>query len=158
MLPLDVRLATLPSVPLAVVRRQVHRAELGSAVRDGCGLVWAFARERHLPAGRNVAVYWDGSIRLEVGVELAAPFEEQNGVVRSATPEGLTASVTLLGPYDQLGAAHAAIRDWAKVHSYRLAGANWEIYGHWKSEWNADSSQIRTDVFYQVAPGADSAG
>jgi effector-binding domain-containing protein len=158
MTPLEVRLATLPSVPLAVVRRHVHRAELGSAVRDGCGLVWAFARERRLPAGRNVAVYWDGSIRLEVGVELATPFEEQNGVVRSATPEGLTASVTLLGPYDQLGAAHAAIRDWANVHSHRLVGPNWEIYGHWKSEWNADPSQIRTDVYYQVAPGAGSAG
>lgn len=149
--PLDVQLATLPSVPLAVVRRQVHRAELSSAVRAGCGLVWAFARERNLPAGRNVAVYWDGSIRLEAGVELETPFEEQDGVVRSATPEGLTASVTLLGPYDQLGAAHAAIRDWARVKSQRLAGPNWEVYGHWKSEWNADPSQIRTDIFYQVA-------
>lgn len=151
MSPLDVRLATLPSVPLAVVRRQVSRAQLSSAVREGCGLAWAFARERQLPAGRNVAVYWDGSIRLEAGVELAAPFEEQHGVVRSATPAGLTASVTLFGPYEQLGAAHAAIRDWATAQSHRLVGANWEIYGHWQSEWNADPSGIRTDVFYQVA-------
>jgi len=148
---LDVRLATLPSVPLAVVRRQVSRATLGAAVREGCGAVWTFARERNLPAGRNVAVYWDGSIRLEVGVELAVPFEEQNGVVRSATPDGLTASVTLVGPYDQLGIAHAAVRDWCKAHGHRLAGPNWEIYGHWQAEWNTDPSRIRTDVFYQVA-------
>jgi len=147
----QVHLATLPSVPLAVVRRQVHRGELSSAVREGCGRVWAFARERNLPAGRNVAVYWDGSIRLEVGVELAAPFEEEQGIVRSATPAGLIASVTLHGPYDRLGAAHAAIRDWCTAHAHRLAGPNWEIYGHWQPEWNADPSQIRTDVFYQVA-------
>jgi len=155
---LDVRLASLPSVPLAVVRRQVHRAELGSAVREGCGLVWTFSRERNLPAGRNVAVYWDATIRLEVGVELATPFEEQNGVVRSATPAGLTASVTLLGPYDQLGAAHAAIRDWCTAHAHRLAGPNWEIYGHWQPEWNTDPSKVRTDIFYQVAADAVSAG
>lgn len=148
---LEVRLDTLPAVPLAVVRRQVSRAQLGSAVREGCGLVWAFARERKLPAGRNVAVYLDGSIRLEVGVELAAPFDEQEGVVRSATPAGLTASVTLLGPYDQLGAAHAAIRDWCGAHGHRLVGPNWEIYGHWQKEWNTDPSRVRTDVFYQVA-------
>jgi effector-binding domain-containing protein len=150
----DVRLATLPSVPLAVVRRQVGRAELGAAVRDGCGLVWTFARERHLPAGRHVAIYRDGSINLEVGVELAAPFDEESGVVRSATPAGLTASVTLFGPYQQLGAAHAAIRDWCATHGHRLAGPNWEIYGHWLAEWNADPSRIRTDIFYQVAADA----
>ncbi len=154
--PLDVRLAYLPSVPLAVVRRTVRRAELSAAVREGCGLVWTFARERNLPGGRHVAVYWDGSIRLEVGVELTAPFEEGNGVVRSATPAGLTASVTHFGPYGQLGAAHAAIRSWCAAHSHHLAGPNWEIYGHWQNEWNTDPSQIRTDVYYEVAAGVDS--
>ena len=156
--PYDVRLANLASVPLAVVRRQVRRAELSRVVREGCGLVWAFVRERNLPGGRHVAVYWDGSIRLEVGVELATPFEEQNGVVRSATPAGLTASVTHFGPYDQLGAAHAALRDWCAAHAHRLAGPNWEIYGHWQDEWNTDPAKIRTDIFYQVAAGTAAAG
>ena len=150
--PLDVRVATLPAILLAVVRRQVGRAELGSAVRDGCGVVWKFARERNLPAGRNVALYLDGSIRLEVGVELAAPFEEQDGVMKSATPAGLTATVTLFGPYGQLGAAHSAIHEWCKAHGHKPTGPNWEIYGHWQNEWNADPSKIRTDVFYQVIP------
>jgi effector-binding domain-containing protein len=150
---LNVQLATLPSIPLAVVRRQVSRATLGSAVREGCGVVWAFARERNLPAGRNVAVYWDGSIRLEVGVELAGPFEEQNGVVRSATPAGLTAFVTLIGPYEQLGLAHTAVRDWCTSNGHRLAGPNWEIYEHWQTEWNTSPSRIRTDVLYQIAVG-----
>jgi hypothetical protein len=44
------------------------------------------------------------------------------------------------------------------MHAHRLAGPNREIYGHWKDEWHADPSQIRTDVFYQVAPTAASAG
>jgi hypothetical protein len=31
------------------------------------------------------------------------------------------------------------------------AGPSWEIYGHWRPEWNTGPSQIRTDVFYQLA-------
>jgi hypothetical protein len=31
-----------------------------------------------------------------------------------------------------------------------LAGPNWEVYGHWKDEWNSDPSKICTDVFYLV--------
>jgi len=152
MISLEVRLETLPSVPLAVVRRQVRRPELSSAVREGCGRVWTFARQRSLPAGRHVAVYRDGSVRLEVGVELPVPFVEEEDVIRSATPAGLTACTTLLGPYDQLGRAHAAIHAWCAGHGHRLAGPNWEIYGHWQPEWNADTSRIRTDIFYQVTP------
>jgi effector-binding domain-containing protein len=154
----EVGLADLPSIPLAVVRRQVARAGLSAAVRDGCGRAWKFARDRQLQAGRNVAVYWDGSIRLESGVELPAAFAEGDGIVRSATPGGLTAFVTHIGPYEQLGAAHAAIREWSAAAGRRLAGANWEIYGHWQKEWDTDPARIRTDVYYQVAPGSGTAG
>jgi effector-binding domain-containing protein len=79
------------------------------------------------------------------------PFEEQGEVVRSATPAGSVASVAHYGPYGGLGAAHQAIRAWSAAHNHRLAGPNWEIYGHWQNEWNADSAQIRTDVYYQLA-------
>jgi len=53
-------------------------------VPECCGLVWNAVRAQRAPPGRNVAVYWDGSIRLEVGVELLGPFAEQGEVVRSA--------------------------------------------------------------------------
>ena len=38
----------------------------------------------------------------------------------------------------------------SSARGYRLAGVNWEIYGHWLEEWNKDASKIRTDVFYLV--------
>jgi len=66
--------------------------------------------------------------------------------------------VVHFGPYQQLGVAHQAIRDWCSGHNLQLAGPNWEIYGHWQDDWNADPSQIRTDVFYQLAPDSSSAG
>jgi effector-binding domain-containing protein len=150
MAPYQVQLAALESVALAVVGRQVSRETLVAAVKDGCGRAWDFARRHNLKAGRNVAVYWDGGIRLDAGIELPTTFAEAEGIVRSATPPGLTAFVAHVGPYERLGAAHAAIREWCSTHGHRLAGPNWEIYGHWQSEWNTDPSRIRTDVFYQV--------
>jgi hypothetical protein len=50
------------------------------------GLVWNTLRAQKTQAGPNVAIYWDGTIRLEVGVELHGPFAGQGEVVRSATP------------------------------------------------------------------------
>lgn len=154
----EIQVADLRSIPLAVVRRRVLASELARVVPEGCGAVWKFVRAHQLQAGRNVAVYWDGSIRLEVGVELEGALPEGVEVVRSATPAGATVSVMHLGPYGGLGVAHQAIRDWSVLHHRRLAGPNWEVYGHWQDDWNADPSRIRTEVFYQLAPETAGAG
>jgi effector-binding domain-containing protein len=145
-----VRLHQLEAVPLAVVRRQARASELSRVVPESCGLVWNALRAQNIRGGRHVAIYWDGDIRLDVGVELDAPFVEQGDLVRSATPAGAVAWTTHLGPYDRLGAAHEAVRGWCKAGNHHLAGPNWEVYGHWRSEWDNDPAQIRTDVFYLV--------
>ena len=151
-----VQLQRLDSIPLAVIRRQVRASELSSVVPECCGLVWNQVRAQQAKGGRHVAVYWDGGIRLEVGVELLGPFVDQGDVVRSATPAGEVASATHFGPYGGLGAAHDAVRRWCTANHHRLAGPHWEIYGHWQDEWNANPSQIRTDVFYLLgSPAAD---
>ena len=149
-----VTLLTLPPRPLAVVRRRVRASELSRAVPHGCGLVWNFLREHNITgAGRHVALYWDGEINLEVGVELDTPFAGNDEVVSSATPAGPVASAIHMGPYQRLGETHEAIRRWCSQQSYELAGPSWEIYGHWEEEWNRDPSRIRTDVFYLIRPG-----
>ena len=146
-----VRLEQLDSVPLAVVRRHAKPSELSRLVPECCGLVWNAIRAQQAKAGRHVAIYWDSIIRLEVGVELCGPFQPQGDVVISATPAGPVAWATHWGPYGGLHAAHQAIRAWCEANNHRLAGPNWEIYGHWQNEWNTDPSQIRTDVYYQLA-------
>ncbi len=151
MASLAVQLQQLDSVPLAVIRRQADPSELSRVVPECCGLVWNVVRAQKAHAGRHVAIYWDGSIRLEVGVELYGPFAGQGEVVRSATPAGAVASATYFGPYSGLGAAHDAGRRWCSANNHSLAGPNWEIYGHWLPEWNTDPSQIRTDVYYLLA-------
>jgi len=78
----------LDSLPLAVIRRHASASELSRVVPQCCGLVWNAMRARQARAGRHVAIYWDGSIRLEVGVELYGPFAEEG---RSSVPQRLLA-------------------------------------------------------------------
>ena len=146
-----VQVQRLDSVPLAVVKREARQSELSRVVPEGCGLVWNAVKAQQTKAGRHVALYWDGKITLEVGVELLGPFDDQGDVVRSATPAGLVASATYFGPYGGLGAAHEAVQRFCREQGHQLAGPSWEIYGHWLPEWDTDPSKIRTDVYYLLS-------
>ena len=148
----DVQVRDLPAVPLAVVRRKAAARDLPRVVTADCGLVWQFVRAQQLRGGRHVAIYWDGVINLDVGVEIDVPFTPGDDVVAGHTPAGLAAVTVHYGPYGQLGAAHAAVRDWCRAHGLALAGPSWDVYGHWDPAWDADPSRIRTDVFYQLEP------
>src|SRR5262249_30094989 len=131
------------------VRRRAALRELSRIVPDACGSVWNVIRSQQVAgAGRHVAVYLDCQINLEVGVELDGPFTGHGEVVISATPSGPVATTTHFGPYHLLHGAHEAIRRWCANRGHTLAGPNWEIYGHWKDEWNSDPSKITTEVFY----------
>lgn len=147
-----IRLERLDSRPLAVVRRRARQQELSKVVPEACGVVWSVIRSQQIAgAGRHVAVYLDGQINLEVGVELDAPFSGYGDVVGSATPAGLVAWTTHQGPYGLMGKAHEAILRWCEKHGHTLAGPSWEVYGHWKDEWNSDPSKITTDIYYLLA-------
>ena len=109
-------------IPLAVIRRQARASELARVVPECCGLVLNAVRAQQARGGRHVAVDWDRSRRLEVGVELLGPFAEHGEVVQSATPAGAVASTTHFGPYGGLGAAHDAIQRWCEANTRPLAG------------------------------------
>jgi effector-binding domain-containing protein len=155
----DIRLEHRSASPLAVVRRRASPQELSKVVPDACGTVWGVIRAQQVAgAGRHVAIYWNDEIDLEVGAEVAAPFCGCGEVVSSATPAGLVATTTHYGPYGQLGEAHGAIRRWCAQNGYTLKGPNWEVYGHWKNEWNSDPTKITTDVFYLLVGDGRSVG
>lgn len=148
-MPSDVRIEQVPSRPLAVVRRLASGPQLSKVVPEACGTVWTALREQKVAgAGRHVALYLDDKINLEVGVELETPFAGHGDVVGSATPAGTVATAAHFGPYGGLHATHQAIHRYCKDHGHALAGPSWEIYGHWKDEWNSDPSGIRTDIYY----------
>jgi effector-binding domain-containing protein len=148
----SVQLEERPGIPLAVIRRQVSPAQLSKVVPESCGTVWRVLKAQGLQGGRNVALYWDNVIKVEVGVEFGGSFAEQDGVTRSTTPSGLVAVVGHFGPYGTLGSAHGAIHTWLRSNNHRKLGPRWEIYGHWQSAWDANPSRIFTEVCYLVAP------
>jgi len=147
----DIRLSEVPGRPTAVVRRQAAMQQLPKVVPESCGVVWNALKANGVKgAGRNLAVYLDDQINLEVGVEMDGPFAGVGEVVASATPGGTVVTTTHYGPYQQLGTAHRAIRAWCEQHGHRTAGPNWEVYGHWRTEWENNPSQITTDVYYLI--------
>ncbi len=139
-----------PGIPVAAIRRLVTPAELPRVVPECCGRVWEHLKAQGIRSGRNVALYLDGAIHLEAGVECLTPFAEDGEVVRAAIPGGGVVGVAHFGPYGGLVAAHQAILAWCQANGYSPQGPRWELYGHWDAAWDADPSLIRTDVAYLV--------
>jgi effector-binding domain-containing protein len=139
----------------AVVRFRASRGELAQVIPQACGEVWAFMRSSGQPRpGRHLALYLDGEMNIECGVEVFQPFTGNERVVCSSTPAGMAATAAHLGPYDRLGEAHAAVRRWCTDHGHALAGPSWEVYGH----WDDDPSKLRTDIFYLLKAVGEAAG
>jgi len=143
----EVRIEQRAGQPLAVVRRRASKQELSRFVPEACGKVWNELKSHHVAgAGRHVALYWDGVINLEVGVEIGASFQRDGEIVASRTPAGSIATTTHLGPYALLHLAHEAIQTWCNDNGHTLAGPSWEIYSHWTDEWNRDPAKTRTEM------------
>ena len=143
-MPYDIRLENAPAHPLAVIRRKAAPHELSKVIPDSCGIVWNAVKALNLKGGRLVAIYSDNQINLEVGVEIDTPFTPRGNLFPSATPAGLVATATLIGPYSEIPAAHQALRQWCTDHHHTPSGINWEIYAHPGPEF----TQPRTDISY----------
>lgn len=155
----DIHLEHVTSRPLAVVRRRATLPELGRVIPEACGKVWSVVRSLKVPAaGRHVAIYWDNVFNLDIGVELEAPFAGHDEVVGATLPGGTVAKTVHFGPYQLLAAAHDAVQRWCAANGHTLAGPCWELYDHWKDEWNNDPSKIRTDVSYLLKDGGQPDG
>lgn len=144
-----IQISTTQATPTAVIRSRVAASELSKFVPTACGEVWKFIRAAGLPRpGRHVALYLDSQGTVEVGAEVTEPFEGNGRVQCSQLPAGRVATTTHFGPYQRLGDAHSAIRDWCREKGLPASDVCWEVYGHWEESWNKDPSLIRTDVFH----------
>ena len=96
--------------------------------------------------GQNIMVYLDDQPRVEVGIQVARAFVPVDRVVPSALPAGAAVMTVHRGPYDLLGDAHTAVRNWCATRGLRTTGVRWEIYG----DWAEDPADLATEVWYQV--------
>ena len=144
----EITLATVESQTIAAVRERVTPGDIASRFGAALDQVWQFVRGAGLSTGHNVFVYDDANPGLvEFGVQVDTSFEDGDVVVCSETPAGTVARATHVGPYDQLGVAHGAVRAWCRDEGRAIAGVFWEVYG----DWDDDPARLRTDVFYLLA-------
>ena len=123
---------------IAAVRGPLPDRNIGAAMLGLLGQAWDHVKRNDIKTdGQNVAIYRGRTI--EAGPRVIALSDG-----RVATPGGLAAMVVHMGPYERLGEAHKAIREWCAANGRELEGANWEIYGHHEE----DPAKRRTDVFY----------
>ncbi len=141
----EVRRVTSAARPTAVVVRATSWEEFPTLWMHLLDQVYAFLpSSRVRQTGHNVMLYLDDRPTVEVGVEVDGPFTADGPVVASLLPAGEAATTLHRGPYDRLGEAHDAVRDWCAVRRYELAGPRWEVYG----DWREDPQELETEVVY----------
>ena len=139
---------------LAAVHREVPAGRASAYWKPALDRVWALLRRREGPRteGHNIFVYHhpaSNGVPMEVdfGVEVSDAFEAEDGVDLAHTPSGRVATTRHVGPYDQIGHAHAAIEAWCRAQGLPLGGVSWEIYG----DAGDDPATNEVQVFYLLA-------
>ena len=104
------------------------------------------------PAGMPFTIYhaMDGNtLDLECGMPVASPMDGAGRVKAGELPAGKVATVTHMGPYDELPQAWAALMEWMGAQGLQPAGAPWEVYVTDPGA-EPDQSKWRTDIFFPV--------
>jgi effector-binding domain-containing protein len=128
---------------IAAAHGQASAGAVSATMLGLLGKAWAFIKQSGVKSdGHNIAIYSGRGI--DAGAGVFEKFEGSGEIACVATSSGLAASVVHMGPYEQLGKAHAAVRDWCAANGHAIEGTNWEIYGHHED----DPARRRTDVFY----------
>lgn len=72
-------------------------------------------------------------------------------VVKGTTYEGAVVKGSFYGPYEETGAVHYAIDDYAKANALQISGSPWEVYVTDPGE-EPDTTKWLTEVYYPVMP------
>ena len=141
----EVAIRTVTASPTAVVAATTNWQEFPTLWGRLLDEVWTFLRAGGAEkAGHNVMLYLDDAPTVEVGVQVAGPFEASGPVVPSSLPAGRVATTVHRGGYDGLGAAHEAVLRWCAANGHEPTGVRWEVYG----DWHDDPAAVETEINY----------
>jgi effector-binding domain-containing protein len=139
--------------PVASIRVQCKPAEISATLAVLLPEVMAHltatgARMTGPPFSRYHA-FGDDSVDLEAGIPVAQPIAEKGRVKNGELPGGKVVTAVHFGPYEKLGAAHAALRKHLDQHELKSRGGPWEVY--WTDPGMVpDSSKWRTQLFAPI--------
>jgi effector-binding domain-containing protein len=131
--------------PTAVVPATTTWQEFPTLWKELLDDVWTCLHAGGVHRGcRNIMLYLDDVLNVEVGVELQVPCPLTGRVVASALPAGQVAMTVHRGSYAGLAAAHRAVVDWCAAQGRQPSGPRWEIYGPHRD----DPAEVWTEVYY----------
>ncbi len=139
--------------PIVGIRTTITMDKIGEVMGPLFGEVYAYIQQSgQAPAGMPFAIYHGmdgGTVEIECGMPVASPMEGTDRIRAGELPCGTAATVTHMGPYDDLGQTWAALTEWVKSQGLEAAGAPWEVYVTDPGA-EPDQSKWRTDIFFPV--------
>jgi effector-binding domain-containing protein len=144
----EVVVKDVPARQTAVVSATTTWQEFPALWGQLLGQVWDCLRAAGIYRGcRNIMLYLDDVPNVEVGVLLDRPCPLTGRVALSVLPAGTTAMTVHRGPFEDVGLAHGAVRDWCASNGSQPTGTRWEVYG----PNDDDPARQWTEVYWQLA-------
>ncbi len=138
--------------PTACIRTKTTMDKLGEVMGPMYGeIMGALQPTGVTPAGMPFARYYDmqgNDVDLECGIPLSSAVELSGRVAACELPGGRVATVTHVGPYDQLKGTWEGIMGWVQSEGLTPNGAPWEVYVD--DPTKVDASQLRTEICVPV--------
>ena len=135
------------------IRVQTTMAKIGEGMGQLLGEVFGYVQGKGVaPAGMPFTIYHSmegDDLDMECGVPVATAIEGEGRVQAGQLPAGKVATVTHMGPYDDLKTTWGALMGWIESEGLQPAGVPWESYFTDPGE-EPDQSKWRTDIFFPV--------
>lgn len=143
----------IQSQPIVGIRATTTMEEIKEVIGALFGEIMEhFTRNGLAPAGMPFTIYHEMDaerLEMECGMPVASPVEGTERVRPGELPAGKVATVTHMGPYEQLGQTWSALMKWIEDEGLQPAGAPWEVYVTDPGE-EPDQSKWRTDIFFPI--------
>ena len=149
----EFRTTHLDAQPILGIRTTTGMDKIAQVMGPLFGEVHGYIQAQgQRPAGMPLTIYhsMDGNtVELECAMPVASPMAGAGRIQAGELPCGTMASITHMGPYDDLPATWAALTEWMKSEGLEAGGAPWEVYVTDPGA-EPDKSKWRTDIFFPV--------
>ena len=149
----EFRKTQLEAQPILGIRTTTGMDKIAQIMGPLFGELYGYIKAQgQRPAGMPLTIYhsMDGNtVELECAMPVASPLAGAGRIQAGELPCGTMASITHMGPYDDLPATWAALTEWMNSEGLEAGGAPWEVYVTDPGA-EPDKSKWRTDIFFPV--------
>ena len=149
----EFRTTQLEAQHIVGIRTTVAMSEIVQAMGTLFGEVNAYIQQSgSKAAGMPLAIYHSmpgPTVELECAMPVASALAGAGRVRAGELPAGKAATVTHVGPYDDLPHAWEGLTEWMKSQGLEASGAPWEVYVTDPGA-EPDQSKWRTNIFFPV--------